>query len=189
MSETPASSHPAPPTSFESPRLIIRRPNPHDAEAVNAAVRESIDALRRTMVWAQREPGVEETYAHLQEAVERWDARVDFTLHVFDKATGDFVGSSGLHRIDWSVPRFEIGYWVRTSHAGRGYATEATRAIADVAFEQLAARRVEILCSATNAASRRVAEKAGFDLEATLRQHMTEPDGSLRDTCIYARLR
>ena len=30
----------------------------------------------------------------------------------------------GLHRIDWAVPKFEIGYWARTSHAGRGYITE-----------------------------------------------------------------
>ena len=42
---------------------------------------------------------------------------------------GRFLGSSGLHRIDWDVPKFEIGYWCRTSLARRGYITEAVAKI------------------------------------------------------------
>jgi RimJ/RimL family protein N-acetyltransferase len=90
--------------------------------------------------------------------------------------------------MDWSVPRFEIGYWVRRCFVGQGYITEAVRGVTRFAFETLGARRVEIRCDARNERSRRVAERSGFELEATLRNHAVAVDGELRDTLIYARL-
>ena len=72
------------------------------------------------------------------------------------------VGSSGLQGIDWEVPKFEIGYWCRTSFTGRGYITEAVRGITAFAFEALGARRVEIRCDSRNHPSVRVAQRAGF---------------------------
>lgn len=110
-------------------------------------------------------------------------------LLLFAKDTGELIGSSGLHRIDWSVPRFEIGYWVSTRHAGRGYATEAARAIGDFAFKTLKAARVEIVCDHRNARSRHVAERAGFPLEAILKFHRRDVRGRLGDTCIFAQTR
>jgi len=114
--------------------------------------------------------------------------REDLWLLLFLKGTHTLVGGSGLHRIDWDVPRFEIGYFVRQRFAGQGYITEAVRGIAHFAFETLGARRVEIHCDERNERSRRVAERAGFELEATLRNHSVAPDGRLRDTLIYVRL-
>ena len=105
------------------------------------------------------------------------------------RASGVFAGGSGLHRIDWSVPRFEIGYWVRARFLGRGYATEAVRAIAERVFGDLGARRVEIRMHAANERSVRVAERAGFALEAVLRNEQRHLDGTLRDTRVYALVR
>ena len=87
------------------------------------------------------------------------------------------------------MPRFEIGYWCRTSYAGKGYITEAVNAITAFAFDVLGARRVEIRCDALNLRSRRVAERCGFPLEATLRQFDRSVDGELRDELVFAKLR
>lgn len=119
----------------------------------------------------------------------RTPPRCSRTLSFFDRASGLYAGGSGLHRIDWSVPRFEVGYWVRTRFLGRGYATEAARAVSEAAFEQLGARRVEIRCDDRNRRSAQVAERAGFALEGILRQDTRHFDGSLRDTRVYARVR
>ena len=108
-------------------------------------------------------------------------------LLLFTKDGGELIGANGLTRIDWSVPRLEIGYWIATRHAGLGYATEATRVVADFAFKKLKAARVEIHCDHRNKRSRRVAERAGFPLEATLRHHRRDVHGRLTDMCIYAR--
>ena len=98
------------------------------------------------------------------------------------------MGSGGLHRIDWSVPSFEIGYWCHTSFAGHGYITEAVRGIAAFAFDFLSASRVEIRCDSLNRRSVRVAERAGFRLEAELRNAEAGTDGSLRNTLIFSML-
>ena len=87
------------------------------------------------------------------------------------------------------VPRFEIGYWIRTGMTGRGLATEATRRIADFAFAELGAERVEIWCDALNERSAAVAQRAGFELEARLVHNRLGPDGQLSDSLCFARLR
>jgi RimJ/RimL family protein N-acetyltransferase len=103
------------------------------------------------------------------------------------KSDGMFVGGSGLHRIDWTVPKFEIGYWVRTSLQGQGYITEAVNGITDFAFTVLHARRIEIRCDARNTRSAAVAERAGYTLEARFHHDCRGVDGDLRDTLIYVK--
>ncbi len=174
------------PDSFDTERLTIRSPMPGDGEELQAAVAESIDDLRPWMPWADHIPTVEEEEDAVRQGRARFLTREDLWLLIFLKGTHTLVGGSGLHRINWDVPRFEIGYFVRSRFAGQGYITEAVRGITRFAFETLGARRVEIHCDARNERSRRVAERTGFELEATLRNHAVAVDGELRDTLIYA---
>jgi len=176
------------PDSFETARLTIRSPVPGDGAEVQAAVAETIDDLRPWMSWADHVPTVDEEEELVRRARARFLTREDLWLLLFLKGTHTLVGGSGLHRIDWSVPSFEIGYWVRRRFAGHGYITEAVRGITRFSFETLGARRVEIRCDTRNERSRRVAERAGFELEAALRNHAMTPTGELRDTLIYVRL-
>jgi RimJ/RimL family protein N-acetyltransferase len=177
------------PTAFETARLIIRCPQPGDGAEMNTAVLESLEELRPWMPWAQTAPTVDESEASVRRGHARYLLREDLWLLLFLKGTQTLVGGSGLHRINWTVPKFEIGYWVRTRFAGQGYITEAVTGIADFAFATLGARRVEIRCDATNERSVAVARRAGFVLEGTLqceaRSHET---GRLRDTLVFARV-
>lgn len=175
------------PQSFETERLLIRVPRVGDGAAVNAAIIESLAELKPWMPWAQEGPSVDDTEENIRQAIARTILREDIRLQ-FHLKDGKFVGSSGLHRIDWSVPRFEIGYWVRTSLCGKGYCTEGVRAIAAMAFDSLKAKRVEIRCDDQNVASRRVAESAGFDLEGTLRNDSTDSASRVRSTAVYSRI-
>jgi RimJ/RimL family protein N-acetyltransferase len=175
------------PDSFETERLIIRAPRPGDGAAVNAAIRESIAELQPWTPWVQPVPTVEDTESHLRGRAARFIQRVGLPLTLWRKTDGEFVGGSGLHGIDWSVPCMEIGYWVRTSLSGQGYVTEAVRGITDFAFHFLGAQRIEIRCDSRNTRSAAVAERAGYTLEATFHHHVRGTDGSLRDTLIYVR--
>jgi len=177
------------PDRFESERLLIRGPLPGDGADVHAAITESLDELRPWMPWAHVEQTVDEVEANVRQAHADFLARRDLRLHLYQLGGGTFVGSSGLHRIDWAVPRFEIGYWVRTSMAGLGFATEATRRIADFAFEDLHAERVEIWCDARNERSAAVAKRAGFTFEARLSRNRRDTSGGLADSLCFARLR
>lgn len=174
------------PEQIETQRLILRPPRVGEGAAVNAGILESLNELAPWMPWARTAPSVEDTEANIRNAIAKTLTREDIRIHLHLKSNGTFVGGSGLHRIDWSVPKFEIGYWIRTSMAGRGYVTEATDAISRFALETLKAQRVEIRCDAGNLRSQRVAERAGFQLEGTLRNQSRDPDGLLSDTMIYA---
>lgn len=174
------------PDSFETERLVLRCPRRGDGPMVAEAVAESLPELRPWMFWAQAAPSVDESEIRARELSAEWILRSDLPLYLLRKEDGAFVGGSGLHRMDWSVPRFEIGYWCRTRFVGQGYVSEAVRGIRDFAFRELHAQRVEVHCDPLNERSVRVAERTGFVREGLLRRQSVAPGGGLRDTVVYS---
>ncbi len=173
------------PEQIETERLILRPPKPGDGPAMNAATRESLDHLRPWMPWAQHVPTVEETEAICRRKYAEWIMREDLMVTFWRTRDGEFVGGSGMHRINWAVPQVEIGYWCRSSMTGNGYVTETVDALTEFAFTYLRAQRIEIRIDSRNVASIAVAERAGYTLEAQLTNHDRGVDGSLRDTLVY----
>ena len=181
------------PDQLHGDTLLWRAARPGDGAALCAAVTASQAELKPWMPWAQDETDVEQSEAVVRRMHGDFVLRRDLPMLVFERGAdgqeGRLVGGTGLHRIDWSVPRFEIGYWRRSGCEGLGVATESARQMARLAFDHLGARRVEIRMDARNWRSRRVAESAGFSFEGLLRQDTRAPDGSLRDTRVYARVK
>ncbi|WP_044642394.1 GNAT family N-acetyltransferase [Risungbinella massiliensis] len=174
------------PNSFTTERLIIRQPLPGDGEVVYVAMMESLDQLQRWMPWAKKAPTLEDTEANVRQAYVQFLERTDLRFHLFHHDTKEFIGSSGLHRIDWKVRKYEIGYWCRSTFARQGYITEAVKGLTVFAFQFLEANRVEIRCDEQNLASRKVAERVGFQMEGILRNHDLSVDQKLRNTCVYS---
>ncbi|WP_462409654.1 GNAT family N-acetyltransferase [Neobacillus sp. Marseille-QA0830] len=176
------------PEEIYTERLLIRKPMPGDGKAVYQAMQASMNELKPWMPWAHRNQTEEDVEANMRDAHVKFLAREDLRLHLYDKGTGEFIGSSGLHRINWDIPKFEIGYWIDTRHSGRGYITEAVEAITNFAFQELKARRVEIRCDTNNSKSRVIPERLGFTLEGILKKDGRSADGTeLRDTCVFAK--
>ena len=98
------------PDQFETERLIIRAPRPGDGVAGNEAIRESITELQPWMPWAQTAPIPSETEAVYRRGAAQWLTRDNLLMALIRKSDGMFVGGSGLHRINWTVPKFEIGF-------------------------------------------------------------------------------
>lgn len=173
-------------------RLILRCPRSSDAAVLNEAVRESIDQLRLWLPWAQVEQTLPQSEAECRRMQAKFLLRDDLPMFMFERtadgAEGDFIGGTGLHRIDWQVRRFEIGYWCRNSRVGRGFVTEAVRALTQFAFERLRARRVEVRTDDSNQRSWQVAQRAEFALEGVLRSESLTPQGEPRDARVYARV-
>ena len=110
-------------------------------------------------------------------------------IHLAIVVGGEPIGSVGIYRRK-GLEQFtgELGYWLGPSHWGRGYATEAARALAEHAFAATDIARLEGRVFAWNPASCRVLEKAGFRREG-LKRHAAFKDGELVDEFLYARLR
>ncbi len=177
------------PYSFETDRLTLRGPLPGDGSRLRDAIIESQAELKPWMPWAIDIQSEVEQEVWARERQLKFLAREDLLFILLLKGTDTIVGASGLHRIDWTVPKFEIGYWVRTSFAGQGYISEAVLGLTSLAFDTLGAQRVEIRCDVNNVRSAAVAQRIGYTLEGIFRNDARDHFGELRDTNIFARVR
>jgi RimJ/RimL family protein N-acetyltransferase len=176
------------PEQLQSERLIIRIAKPGDGAQINAAIRASAAELAPWLAWVSPVPSVADTEASCRKAYGRWLLNEDLMALLFLKDSGQLIGSSGLHRPNWELRQFEIGYWRCSGYAGQGLITEAVRALAEHALSVLQASRVSITMDERNSASWRVAERAGFALEGTLRNDRLDIHGKLRNTRVYSRV-
>ena len=179
------------PTSLETERLIMRPPQAGDGLALHEALAESLPELRRflaSLPWVAAEQTVESAEIYARKSQSNFLARNDLPFLIFEKSSGRLVGATGLHRTVWETPKTEIGYWGRTSSSGHGFISEAVAGLATYAFAHLHVVRIEIITDEENTAARRVAERCHFALEGILRNERRAPDGTLRNTCVYARL-
>ena len=121
------------PERIETERLLLRSPHAGDGRAVNDAIGTSHAELASWMPWAGTMPSVDESEAHCRRQQARFLLREDFVFLMFARdaggGDGELVGGTGLHRIDWTLRKFEIGYWRKTGCEGRGLVTEAVRAV------------------------------------------------------------
>jgi RimJ/RimL family protein N-acetyltransferase len=170
-------------------RLLLRAPRAGDGERVNAAIRDSVDELLPWMPWMHPQvPQPHDTELWCRRAAVKFLAREQFHFNLYLKGTDTCLGACGMHRLNLQVPWVEIGYWLRTPYMRQGYMAEALSAGTEFAFHTLRAVRVEVRCDASNVRSTRVAERAGFELEGTLRNLERDPRGALRETRIYAKI-
>ena len=87
-----------------------------------------------------------------------------------EKSTGDFLGWFHFRPREGAPDEVELGYRLRKSAWGKGYATEGSRALIRKGFTESGVQRVVAEAMAANLASRRVMEKAGLTLVRTFRQ-------------------
>jgi ribosomal-protein-serine acetyltransferase len=119
----------------------------------------------------------------------KWLLREDLVVGIFERQSGRLLGGSGLHRIDWNIRKFDIGYWLRDSAVGHGYATETVQVLTRFAFDHLDACRVEIRIDARNTPSRAVPERVGFIYEGRHRRALPDASGQPCDIEVFALIR
>jgi RimJ/RimL family protein N-acetyltransferase len=153
----------APPSRIETPRLVLRPWSADDAPALQRVVLHNLGHLRAWMPWATEEAHerVEDVAERLARFGDDFAAGHDFGYVMTERDGGALVGAVGLHpRV--GPDALEIGYWVRADREGRGYVTEAVRAVVDAAFATCDVERLEIRCDPRNVRSSAVAARAGF---------------------------
>ena len=103
------------------------------------------------------------------ETLRRNEATNGFSLWALDERDGEtLIGVAGLALVDGDGPEVEAAYILRRDRWGRGYATEALRAVLEIGHGQLGIERIVALAYVENDASRRVMEKAGMRPDGTV---------------------
>lgn len=150
------------PARIETARLVVRRYTEADAEALSEVTSRNRDHLIRYMEWARLEP---QTPAQRREFIEtvnaEWDAGRDYTMGIFERATGAFLGGTGFH-VRHEPDRLEIGYWVDAAREGEGIATEVAAALTQVALSFADAPLVAIAHAPSNVRSAAIPARLGY---------------------------
>ena len=184
---------PAPfPETLTTPRLLLRVPTAADGPQMAAAVNANLPHLRPWMPWAQTPYTPEQQTENMARAHERFLRSEDLMYLMLEGES--LIGSCGIHRITWSVPVGDIGYWIDQRRQGRGYATEVAGVLTELALRPTAQgglgfERLEIRCDARNEKSAAVPERLGYELEARLKRNARDAQDpeQLRDTLVFAR--
>ena len=166
-------------------RVLLRPYREGDAEALFEAISESREHLLPWMPWSTQYQSLNDARHFVRLNASMWIARERLIVSMWDVGSGRFVGGCPCE-VDWSLPSFEIGYWLRSSAESHGYVTDAVRLLTDYFFATYDAKRVFIRCDARNTRSAAVAERLGFIREARLRNYAIAHDGVLQDMLIYA---
>jgi ribosomal-protein-alanine N-acetyltransferase len=90
---------------------------------------------------------------------------------VIEKASGECIGQIAYFLVDKLNSWGEIEYCIGSAYQGKGYATEATKAIIRYGFDKIRFNKVQICVRPSNIKSKRVIEKCGFEYEGTLRDY------------------
>ena len=157
---------------------------------VKDAVDASLTHLKASVAWAQNAPfSLATLEALLAGTVTAFDARTGWAFSIFDHAATRVLGAvaiePGAHSLRALVGEdvVEIGYWLRADATGKGYATEATGALVELAFTRLGARHVAICHDPDNVASAGVPRRLGFRDFGTVTSEIL-PGRQAADGCI-----
>jgi RimJ/RimL family protein N-acetyltransferase len=157
------------PVRIETARLVLRELREEDWEAVLAY--QSDPRYLRYYEWESR--SADEVRAFLGMLIGRQSEvpRTKFQLAIELKADGRMIGNCGARLPEAGSRVADIGYELAPDEWGKGYATEAARAMRNYGFEVLGAHRVWATCVADNVGSAHVLEKLGLRLEGRLRDN------------------
>ena len=164
--------------------VILKRCVCEDADEFFEAARESVEEVYPWLAWCHPDYAMSECRQWLSQQVERWDEGKEYSFTIRNRRE-HLVGGCGLNHLKPWDRIANLGYWVRSGHTGKGYATAATELLARFAFDQLDVRRVEIVAAVENVPSQRVAERAGAKREGVLRNRLSLQDES-HDAIMYS---
>ncbi|TNE42307.1 MAG: N-acetyltransferase, partial [Alphaproteobacteria bacterium] len=106
-----------------------------------------------------------------------------------DKESGVRVGEVGLFMRSKDHQGGEVGYVMHPDHAGKGYATEAAKAMLALGFDFFGLNRIMARCDQRNLPSEGVMKAIGMRHEATLIENWRDDDGSWSNELNYAILK
>ena len=148
-------------------RLLLREFTSEDLAGLHAF--SSDPRVTRYLFFGPRDKDGSADYLQGLIESQRENPRTRFELAVVETASDEVIGACDLSLIEHGVA--DLGYMLAHEHWGKGYATEISLRLLQVAFLELRAERVISTVDINNRASIRVLEKVGMRWEAVFRKH------------------
>ena len=171
--------------TLDAERVRLRHPRPTDADAVFAIFGDD----RAMRYWSHEAFERRDEAEQYLRDIDKGFADRSFCQWAITKRDHDeLIGTVTLTGWDARNRRMELGYMLSPAHWGKGYATEAVRAVLTFAFEEMNVHRVEAELDPRNPASARLLERLGFREEGLLRERWWVY-GEWCDSALYGLLR
>ncbi len=162
---------------LKSDAVYLRFLRRTDARSCFDAICESRTELEPYTFLSQVTQCLEDEQRFIEENKQARKLGRAYLFGIFDSQTKAYIGGVGYLQTSRISRVWEIGYWIRTSRAGCGYATRAIALSLPFVFEKVAAHKVCLRHTSDNDASRRIADKFGFVFEGTQRQEKPRNGG------------
>jgi ribosomal-protein-alanine N-acetyltransferase len=172
------------PEQLETERLILRRPQPGDAEEIFDQYASKKEVVKY-MSWPRHE-SLEITEQVVVLWLKQWSSGTGGAFLITESSTGKIIGSTGFDMVNPNTA--STGYILAKDEWGKGYATEALSGIVRLA-QEIGTQRLYAYCHHAHRNSARVMEKCGFEFEGRLRNYMEFPNlspGTTTDVMLYA---
>jgi RimJ/RimL family protein N-acetyltransferase len=174
---------------IEGEKIVLRKYETAFAPMLYEAAFESRGGeFSRWMPWCRENYTLAESESFIERTLANQANESEYAFAVFDRQSGGFVGGVGLNQFNSHHNFVNLGYWIRTSRQNRGFASEATRLLAQAAFADLPLNRIEVLVAAENKPSQKAAEKSGAAREGVLRKRLVI-GGQVHDAVMFSFVR
>jgi RimJ/RimL family protein N-acetyltransferase len=166
---------------IETDRLLLRRFTFNDIDDIVELVSHPSVAQVGSKIKAS--PAEVEKHIKLQNSLQPFELNKCFDLGIELKEENKIIGFVGMIRKNHK--QGEVGWALNVSHRGKGYATEAARALITYGFEELGLHRIWADTSNVNIPSLKVMERLGMRCEGHYRESEFQ-DGQWIDVLVYA---
>lgn len=163
-------------------RLKLRKLRREDAIAYYEDLSSS-EAVTRYMLFSKH-TSPEDGVKSVEKNLSRYETGRNYYWVVADPETEDLMGVISLLRFDEHVSSCSFAYMLGEKFWGRGYGTEAVKAVFDFAFSEMDIKKIEADHMAENPASGAVMRKAGMKRAGTI-PGKYEKNGRLHDAVRY----
>ena len=152
--------------TIETPRLILRKLRREDVSLYYARL-WSQEAVARYMLW-QPHKTIEESAASIEKVLRRYETGESCRFCIALKETDELIGIIDLLRFDEAEKSCSFAYMLGADFWGKGYGTEAVKAVFGFAFDVLGVEQIKADHFSANPASGAVMRKAGMVWQRTL---------------------
>ena len=169
--------------TLETPRLILRALSREDIPAYYARLGSSEDVTRYMLFQPHRD--ISESVASIEKAICRYETGKCYRWAITLKESNELIGILEPLRFDEEKDSCSFAYMLGKDFWGRGYATEALKAVFHFLFTEMGIQRVEADHMAANPASGAVMRKCGMVFQG-IRENAYEKNGIKQDAILYA---
>ena len=172
-------------TALLTKRVVVRRFRENDGEQLYDLLQTNRvyleDAFPSTL---SENSSKEKSEWYVRVRFARWLLQEEYCFGVWDNDSAKLIGFIRLFRIDWHIPKAEVGFFIDRDFSSKGIMTEVLLVVIKFAFSQLKLEKIALRTAMDNYASQRLARKCGFRREGDLRADFKKTSGEIIDVMV-----